>query len=44
MKSLLEKANRIALVEYGCELWQIEDEDLWQYILEKAEEEGGEEE
>jgi len=43
MESLYEKANRIALAEYGVEIWQIEDEDLWQYILEKAEKEGGEE-
>jgi len=29
-------ANRIALDEYGVELRQIEDEDIWQYIQQKA--------
>jgi len=41
MGRLYQVANRIALDEYGVELRQIEDEDIWQYIQQKARKERG---
>lgn len=37
MMNLYAIANSIAVQEYGVELERIDDEDIWQYILEKAE-------
>lgn len=36
-ETLYDVMNRIALEEYGTEIWRIEDEDIWLYVLEKAE-------
>jgi len=36
-ETLYDTMNRIALKEYGVEIQQLEDEDIWLYILERAE-------